>query len=147
MGYITFQGPWNQVSFPLIDSLPLFHLTGMLTIVLPFDLLFFSSRGPAGQSSWYYDLLCSCFLLKQWFLSLLMIFCASAISQDFWYDIMNNRILMQNLKMLFASICNFQNLYLTTNVHLFLKQCLHDLHFMKTRSFSPNLGSFHLRSR
>ena len=31
LGYITFQGLWNQVSFPLIDSLPLFHLTGMLT--------------------------------------------------------------------------------------------------------------------
>ena len=31
LGYITFQGLWNQVSFPLIDSLLLFHLTGMLT--------------------------------------------------------------------------------------------------------------------
>ena len=25
-------------------------------------------------------------------------------------------------------------------VRLFLKQCLHDLHFMKTRSYSPNLS-------
>jgi hypothetical protein len=28
----------------------------------------------------------------------------------------------------------------STKVHLFLKQCLHNFHLMKTRSFSPNLS-------
>ena len=32
----------------------------------------------------------------------------------------------------------FNNTYLA-KVHSFLKQCLHDLHFMKTSYFSPNL--------
>ena len=31
-------------------------------------------------------------------------------------------------------------MYNSTKVHLFLKQCLHDLHFMKRRYFSPNLS-------
>ena len=32
------------------------------------------------------------------------------------------------------------NLARAAKVHSFLKQCLHDLHFMKTRYFSPNLS-------
>ena len=28
-----------------------------------------------------------------------------------------------------------------TKIHLFLKQCLHDLHFMKTRSFQQTFPS------
>ena len=34
----------------------------------------------------------------------------------------------------------FNDFWIIIKVHLILKQCLHDLHFMKTRSCSPNLS-------
>ena len=45
------------------------------------------------------------------------------------------------IRKVFISACRLQSLFkMSSKVHSFLKQCLHNLHFIKTRYLSPNLS-------